>query len=56
MTMDKHSFSQFDADLEAIARKVLTMGGLVEAQLQRAIGALTGFDAKAADAVMQDGA
>ena len=50
--MDKHSFSQFDTDLEAIARKVLTMGGLVEAQLQRAIGALTSFDAKAADAVM----
>ena len=50
--MDKHLFSQFDLDLEAIARKVLTMGGLVEAQLQRAIGALTGFDARAADAVM----
>ena len=50
--MDKHSLTQFDADLEAIARKVLAMGGLVESQLDKAMSALTGFDPKVADFVM----
>lgn len=50
--MDKHLFTQFDTDLEAIARKVLEMGGLVESQLERSIEGLTAFDAKIADAVM----
>lgn len=50
--MDKHLYTQFDADLEAIARKVLQMGGLVESQLARSVAALAEFDPKAADFVM----
>ncbi|MCC6379278.1 MAG: phosphate signaling complex protein PhoU [Burkholderiales bacterium] len=38
--MTEHTIKQFDADLEAIRTGVLTMGGLVEAQLARAIGVL----------------
>ena len=50
--MDKHLFSQFDTDLDAIARKVLAMGGLVESQLARSVEGLTQFDGKIADSVM----
>jgi len=38
--MSEHTIRQFDADMEAVRTGVLTMGGLVEAQLARAIGAL----------------
>lgn len=38
--MNEHTIRQFDADMEAIRTGVLTMGGLVEAQFARAIGAL----------------
>ena len=38
--MSDHTNKQFDADMEAIRTGVLTMGGLVEKQLTRAIGAL----------------
>ena len=51
-TMDKHLSTQFDADLDAIARKVLAMGGLVESQLERSMTALTDFDPHIADHVM----
>jgi phosphate transport system protein len=35
--MTEHTHKQFDADMEAIRSGVLTMGGLVETQLSRAI-------------------
>ncbi|HQU48590.1 MAG TPA: phosphate signaling complex protein PhoU [Casimicrobiaceae bacterium] len=38
--MNEHTIRQFDADMEAVRTGVLTMGGLVEAQFARAIGAL----------------
>jgi phosphate transport system protein len=38
--MSEHTIKQFDADMEAIRTGALTMGGLVEKQLSRAISAL----------------
>ncbi len=49
---DKHLSSQFDADLNLISSKVLEMGGLVEAQITRAMEALNTFDAAVADQVI----
>ncbi|MDR3054272.1 MAG: phosphate signaling complex protein PhoU [Zoogloeaceae bacterium] len=37
---DKHLSSQFDSDLNEVCSRLMEMGGLVEAQLQRAVGAL----------------
>lgn len=49
---DKHLSSQFDADLNLVSSKVLEMGGLVEAQITRAMQALNDFDAVVADQVL----
>jgi phosphate transport system protein len=49
---DKHLSSQFDADLNLASSKVLEMGGLVEAQITRAMDALNNFDASLADQVI----
>ncbi|MGN6082668.1 phosphate signaling complex protein PhoU [Trinickia sp.] len=49
---DKHLSSQFDADLNLVSSKVLEMGGLVEAQITRAMQALNDFDAAVADQVL----
>jgi phosphate transport system protein len=38
--MNEHTYKQFDAEMEAIRTGVLAMGGLVEAQLGRAIAIL----------------
>ena len=38
--MSDHTHKQFDAEMEEIRSGVLAMGGLVETQLARAIGAL----------------
>ena len=38
--MSDHTSSQFDAEMELIRSGVLSMGGLVETQLQRAIDSL----------------
>ena len=49
---DKHLSSQFDADLNLVSSKVLEMGGLVEAQITRAMQALNEFDTGIADQVI----
>ena len=50
--MNEHLSKQFDAELEAIRSRVLEMGGLVEAQIRRALDALNGGDRALADAVI----
>lgn len=50
---DKHLSSQFDADLNLISTKLLEMGGLVEIQIERALQALTTFDAGLAEDVRE---
>jgi phosphate transport system protein len=40
--MSEHTHKQFDADMEAIRSGVLSMGGIVETQLARAIALLEG--------------
>jgi len=52
--MNEHTHKQFDAEIEAIRSGVLAMGGLVETQLNRAIGLLG--DDESHDAVDQVGA
>lgn len=42
--MPEHTHKQFDAEMEAIRSGVLTMGGLVETQLSRAIALLDGSE------------
>ena len=49
---DKHLSTQFDAELSGISARVLEMGGLVEAQLVRAVQALSHLDGEQAAQVM----
>ena len=49
---EKHLSSQFDTDLTSISTKVLQMGGLVEAQIARAMRALANFDTDMCDQVL----
>ncbi|MEO8508227.1 MAG: phosphate signaling complex protein PhoU [Betaproteobacteria bacterium] len=42
--MTEHTHKQFDAEMEAIRSGVLTMGGLVETQISRAIALLESHD------------
>ncbi len=49
---DKHLSSQFDADLNLVSSKVLEMGGLVEAQITRAMESLNSFDVGIAEQVI----
>jgi phosphate transport system protein len=51
---DKHTSSQFDADLHRIVTDVLEMGGLVESQLINAMEALNRFDLDLADKVIAE--
>jgi phosphate transport system protein len=50
---EKHLSSQFDSDLNDISSQLMAMGGLVEAQIQRAIAALAEFSAPMAEEVIE---
>jgi len=50
--VNEHSSKQYDADLEAIRSRVLEMGGLVEAQIRRALEALTTGERAISDEVI----
>src|SRR6185312_2731393 len=53
--MSDHTYKQFDAEMESIRSAVLSMGGIVEQQLTRAIDALEkDEDARRLDAVGVD--
>jgi phosphate transport system protein len=49
-----HISRQFNAELEDIRSRVLKMGGLVEQQIDQAIGALVSADSKLAESVATD--
>ena len=50
---EKHLSSQFDSELNGVSSRVMELGGMVEAQIHRAVYALSQFDAEAADRVME---
>lgn len=50
---DKHLSSQFDAELNGVSGQVMEMGGLVEAQIKRAIYSLSNFNVDVAEEVVQ---
>ncbi len=50
---DKHLSSQFDTELATISSRVLTMGGLVEAQVTQAMQALSQFSEDMAAQVLR---
>jgi len=54
MTMTKHTYSQFDTELEAIRKRLLEMGGLVAQQLTRAIDGIGTNDMQLLDQVIAD--
>ena len=49
---EKHLSTQFDSELNTVSSRVMEMGGLVEAQIQQAIYALSQFNAEAANQVI----
>ncbi|MDB5732935.1 MAG: phoU [Variovorax sp.] len=50
---EKHLSSQFDSELNGVSSRVMELGGMVESQIQRAVYALSHFDAETADRVME---
>jgi len=52
--LGKHISKRFDAELEAVRTDVLNMGGLVEAQIERALRALQNIDGELGDEVVTD--
>ncbi len=50
---EKHLSSQFDSELNAVSSRVMELGGMVEAQINQAVYALSEFDPEAADRVME---
>jgi phosphate transport system protein len=54
MATSEHASKQYDLDLDAIRSRVLQMGGLVEAQIRRALEAFTSGDRALADQVIAD--
>ena len=53
MNFNQHISGQFNSDLESIRSHMMTMGGLVEKQVNLAITAITGDDASVADEVIR---
>lgn len=53
LNLNKHSSSQFNAELESIRTQVMTMGGLVEQQLSDAITAMHNQDGELAKRVIE---
>ncbi len=53
-SIGKHISKQFDDDLEAVRSDVLTMGGIVEEQIQRALQALLDLDSELGENVVRD--
>ena len=54
LRVTEHTSKQFDVEMEAIRSGVLSMGGLVETQIARAIEALKSSDVNLIDAVAAD--
>lgn len=52
MNLNKHISGQFNAELDDIRNRVLTMGGLVERQLEQALNALSALDGELAQKVI----
>jgi phosphate transport system protein len=52
--VSEHFSKQYDAELEAIRSRVLEMGGLVEAQIRRALDALASGDLNEIEATIAD--
>ncbi|HAS23611.1 MAG TPA: phosphate transport system regulator PhoU, partial [Idiomarina loihiensis] len=52
MNMNKHISGKFNEELEAVRNRVLSMGGLVEKQLQDALLAIQKGDADLAEKVL----
>ena len=52
MNMNKHISGKFNEELEAVRNRVLSMGGLVEKQLQDALLAIQKGDAELAEKVL----
>jgi phosphate transport system protein len=52
--MNEHISKQFDAELEAVRSRVLQMGGMVEEQIVKAVGALDSGDIAVLDRVIED--
>ena len=54
MGTSEHASKQYDLDLDSIRTRVLQMGGLVEAQIRRALEALASGDRALIDAVIAE--
>ena len=53
MNFNQHISQQFNADLEGIRNHMMSMGGLVERQVERAIEAICTGDTSSADKIIQ---
>ncbi|GIU07432.1 phosphate transport system regulatory protein PhoU [Shewanella sp. c952] len=53
MNLNKHISGQFNAELDDIRNRVLTMGGLVERQLEQSLDALAALDSELAQKVIE---
>jgi phosphate transport system protein len=54
LNLDHHISQQFNEELEDIRNQVMTMGGLVEEQIQAAVSALTEGDSEKGQQVVRD--